>query len=546
MSLVPVSTPPKPSQPEWALRLAEAAFLDDGHTSGCARPVGDAVLDACEYRPPTSDYHAALYELGRPPSEDIDVGLDAPRSAGWIRASRAGTAPVFVAHSLLSAVWLLWKSLGEGALPDDTWERVTAACSKPTEAADDGIFCTPTTPPSAQPQSSPSPPSPPSPVAAHDGHASARLSAPYAVATNEGACTVTNNNRSAERKRKRTALTVARKRYAAMGLAAPASQVPRKEAAAYARVSPDNEAVLAWIFKQPVGESPFANAALPYWRAMRMIDTARCVGDVGCLAAAHAFLKDWREHGSPFAPEAATAVSLVPSASVASRGTFFDQLWKTVDRYEEDFKVVDTLHIRYRWSMAMLSMTYHELVTPRDAHPEDTPSEVDRAAAKESLHASLEAPPSYAAFNVRLKRAQRWHDAVQLVGWGLLLLIPGSVGRSWPEQELRKDMWHLWLTGVIERVNPAALGAARDFDDWLGPIPACGPIEDQGLLRIEALPPCGVSVVEEVADGEAGSGSEDAEGGSESRDAEGGSVGEGDASLANQFDIFKPVYIVAA
>jgi hypothetical protein len=33
---------------------------------------------------------------------------------------------VFIAHSLLSAIWLLRVTLGDGALPDAGWERLMA------------------------------------------------------------------------------------------------------------------------------------------------------------------------------------------------------------------------------------------------------------------------------------------------------------------------------------------------------------------------------------------------------------------------------------
>lgn len=78
-------------------------------------------------------------------------------------------------------------------------------------------------------------------------------------------------------------------------------------------------------------------------------------------------------------------------------------------------------------------------------------------------------PWTWAAYNTQLKRAARWYEAAETLGWGGLLLIPAdTVTPCWMEQTLRVAEWTIWLQLVL-RVSPAAVQVGRDFDAWAGP-----------------------------------------------------------------------------
>lgn len=93
---------------------------------------------------------------------------------------------------------------------------------------------------------------------------------------------------------------------------------------------------------------------------------------------------------------------------------------------------------------------------------------------------------SWSAFNARLKRSRRWFQAAQTLGWGFLVLIPtATITPHWVEQTLRMAEWDIWLR-LVERVNPVAVQACRDFEAWAGPAALQnGSIQDAKRLRLE-------------------------------------------------------------
>lgn len=136
--------------------------------------------------------------------------------------------------------------------------------------------------------------------------------------------------------------------------------------------------------------------------------------------------------------------------------------------------------------------------------------------------------PTWSAYKVRLKRAQRWTFAADRLGWGFLLLIPTAIiTPHWVEQTLRSAEWDIWLQ-LVMRANPDAVQASRDFDQWVGPSALQdGSIEGAGQLQLEARLQ---SRLQEVSDGDD---EEDDEGIlSDSEDDNGDSSGNGAASRA--------------
>ncbi|CAA9965775.1 hypothetical protein PTMSG1_09134 [Pyrenophora teres f. maculata] len=76
---------------------------------------------------------------------------------------------------------------------------------------------------------------------------------------------------------------------------------------------------------------------------------------------------------------------------------------------------------------------------------------------------------TFNAFNARLKRARRWYEAAETLGWGSLLFLKGDVvTANWVEQTLRVSEWSLWLR-LVQRVNPSIQQLIHNVDTFLGP-----------------------------------------------------------------------------
>lgn len=74
--------------------------------------------------------------------------------------------------------------------------------------------------------------------------------------------------------------------------------------------------------------------------------------------------------------------------------------------------------------------------------------------ARNALFARMKGDVTKDAFSQRPKRAGRWFESTETLGWGCICLIPYEVITiPWVEQELYIGEWTIWL-GLVKRVNP--------------------------------------------------------------------------------------------
>lgn len=503
------------------------------------------------YDPPNEDYQKLFWRQTTVSGSQRNA-LFCPHSAGWLIPDETSICkPVFIAHSVLSAIWLLRETLAEDALPDDAWIKLVYAAQDlaRTESED-----AQKEPPSAQrPHDSPSrspkralpwaatsapalpskrprlrteSPSPNTPQLSQPEEPEEPEQSVHGQAGQEESAyitTVTNNNRRAERARALKLEAAQAKKKRELGLIPPLEKAPRKEHGAYASISRQDEPLISWILKQPVDEDNtlYSSAATPYATASSMLDKARAIGNATSQASAAAFLRSWRMEGTPFAPESADArppassrgrwqlsqrssSSTVPQSALASA-------WRLCDRYEQE---LDIIHIKYRWAMAFLGKAYTEKMDQirkqdaalsRDMKNRNGKGKVSSEAMDAMLRSvsATPAPEQRRRFKGRLHQALRWFEAARTLGWGMLCFMPYDViTNSWVENDLRIRHWHVWLELVV-KVNPVAHKASTALDAWLGAEGiAGGSISDKETLSIEAdaLPP--VTQVEEIEDSE--------------------------------------------
>ena len=401
---------------------------------------------------------------------DSDDGTAPNRcEAGWLVSDNGVECdPVFVAHSTLSAVWLLRETLPKASLSDASWEALARAARLPQQPEG--------TPPSTQ-RRRPSPPSPPPSTARTAKRA--RTNSPGDVQEDVDGLDdiesmisslveldaplepppvlrqeVTHNNRRAQRRRgeklKAQAKAEALKQKQSLGLIQPCESAPPIELAAYASILPDDETMVAWIIKQPVssGWLLYEAADTPYSTAMAMLGKARALGNETALCHVISFLQSWRSCGTPFAsawapaPSAArsgagrTLARLNPPEGGGVGGVVddaFRHAWDMVNVYEGKLTAV---HVQYRWAMASLARAYMEGITALERRDDMAGKGKSRgrgghgnlrSEAKKAL-LSLIFPHAggkdYSIFNKRLQRATRWYQAAHALGWGCLCLMP--------------------------------------------------------------------------------------------------------------------------
>ncbi|OAF98478.1 uncharacterized protein CC84DRAFT_1106246, partial [Paraphaeosphaeria sporulosa] len=168
-----------------------------------------------------------------------------PHSVGWLIPNEGSIyKPVFIAHSVVSAIWLLYKTLPEGTLPNNAWGRLVCAAKAlalEEEEEEEG-------------QGSEPPPKRPSPLAIVSTPRRARTDTNEALSIHSQPSkpskpdkqpedlprhrmVVSNNNRRYEWEcRKRLALLYERERLT-LGLVAPNNRATTKEKAAYASIT---------------------------------------------------------------------------------------------------------------------------------------------------------------------------------------------------------------------------------------------------------------------------------------------------------------------
>jgi hypothetical protein len=529
----------------WLSVLDDAAEQFDGGLRSFPVASYNRFSSTYGYDPPNEDYQKLFLRQATVSSSPRN-SLFCPHSAGWLIPNDGSACkPVFIAHSVLSALWLLRETLASDALSGEGWDKLVCAAR---DLADDPSDPSYEAPPSAQkPRDSPqpgtkrsaisapasapkqrrtstAPPSPTSPQLSDIEQAEdSALEEPAQV-------TITNNTRRTDRAITRKVEAVKQQKKIGLGLIKPAETAPRREQLAYASIAQKDEPVIAWIIKQDINSEPFIySVPSPYATACTLLEKAQLVGNPTSQASAATFFQSWRKHGTPFAaPEPLAIRSLTSTRSrfsssqscvSAMHQNVLSAAWEFCDRYEQE---IDVFHIKYRWAMAFLGQAYaakvDEIKTADAAVSNDTTHNRygKGKISSEAINALLqqlslpETPDDRQRFRKRLGRATRWYQAAKALGWSILCLMPyDKVSTNWVESDLRLGPWHVWLE-LVPKVNPNACSASRALDEWLGSEGiAGGSISANEMLCIEASEPEPLTQIEEVEDSEAASDSED-------------------------------------
>jgi hypothetical protein len=534
-----------PSTLHWLSVLDEAAEQLDGGLRSFPIASYNRFSSTYGYDPPNEDYQKLFFRQATVSSSQRD-SLFCPRSAGWLIPNDGSVCkPIFVAHSVLSAIWLLRETLGSDALPGEGWDKLVCAAR---DLADDASAASYEEPPSAQrPRDSPQPStkrpttSAPSsslkrrrPSTAPPSPTSLQLSdieqAEGSASEEPAQVTITNNNRRADRAITKKVDAMKQQKKIGLGLMKPAETAPRREQLAYASIAQKDEPIVAWIIKQDIDSEPFIySVPSPYATACTLLEKAQLVGNPTSQASAAAFFQSWRKHGTPFAAPEPLAIRTLTSTRPrfsssqscvsAMHQNVLSAAWEFCDRYEQE---IDVFHIKYRWAMAFLGQAYAakvDEIKKADAAVSNDTTHNRYGKGKissEAINALLqqlslsETPDDRQRFRKRLGRATRWYQAAKALGWSILCLIPyDKVSTNWVESDLRLGPWHVWLE-LVPKVNPNACSASRALDAWLGSEGiAGGSISEKERLRIEESKPEPLTQIEEVEDSEATSDSED-------------------------------------
>ena len=104
-----------PSHLTWAADLERAAEQFDGGARSFPLSRED---EFPVYEAPNEDYHK-LFWRQMTASKSRQGDLFHPHSAGWLMPDEDSVCkPVFVAHSMSAAIWLMMMTLGVDTLPD--------------------------------------------------------------------------------------------------------------------------------------------------------------------------------------------------------------------------------------------------------------------------------------------------------------------------------------------------------------------------------------------------------------------------------------------
>lgn len=521
----------------WSAVLDKAAEQFDGGRRSFPLASEAAFAHNYAYEPPNEDYQKLFFRQATVPGSQHDA-LFCPHSAGWLIADDTSICkPVFIAHSVLSAIWLLRETLTDNALSDDAWNRLVCAAES---LAQDGME----EPPSAQkPFASPSqkkrpPPSAPASTSkrAQTNTDETHPASPQRSEPSESddqpedpplhTTTVSNNNRRAERERSKKRVILHAKKRLDLGLVAPSDKANAKEKAAYTSIAHKDESVVAWIIKQPVSDETdfYSSTQTPYLTACTLLEKARVLGNQSSQYHAAQFLQAWRERGSPFRGSGELAGS--QSNRVIKIGAKHLQLlhvrndadrdfcfaWNMCTRYEAELAAV---HIEARWASALLGQAYSKKIA--QIRQNDLISSNDRTRNRygkgpvrtEAIAALMELVSPNATekdkqvFKRRLGQAMRWYSICQELGWGILTLIPhDQIANRWIERILRVGQLDVWIK-LLKRERQDICVASKALESWLGPEGiAGGPITEKKTLSIEAEAPATIYEVEEVQDSE--------------------------------------------
>ncbi|KAE8852431.1 hypothetical protein PTNB73_10598 [Pyrenophora teres f. teres] len=493
----------------WSAVLDKAAEQFDGGRRSFPLASEADFAHNYAYEPPNEDYQKLFFRQATVPGSQHNT-LFCPHSAGWLIPNDTSICkPVFIAHSVLSAIWLLRETLADNALSDDAWNHLVCAAES---LAQDGRE----EPPSAQkplasssePASAPPPqqkkrPSPSAPASTPKRArttteetlpASPQLSEPSELDDQPEdpplhITAVSNNNRRAERERSKKLVLLHAKKRLDLGLVAPSDKADAKEKAAYTSITQKDESVVAWIIKQPVSEETdfYSSTQTPYLTACTLLEKARVLGNQSSQYHAAQFLQAWRERGSPFRGggelagsqskmhTGARCLQLLSVRDDADREFCF--AWNMCTRYEAELAAV---HIESRWASALLGQAYSKKIA--QIRHNDFISSNDRTRNRPS-------------------------DALVLnesgVGWGILTLIPhDEIANRWIERTLRVGQLDVWMK-LLKKERQDICVASKALESWLGPEGiAGGPISEKKTLSIEAEAPATIYEVEEIQDSE--------------------------------------------
>jgi hypothetical protein len=470
-------------------------------------------------------------------------------AAGWILPEEEDCHPVFVAHSVLAAIWLLRKMLPV-ALPDSGWQQLVGAAQslsyhsatsspppstqRPAAVQEEDSDSDADADAAAEPGSDSADPDP-VPSQKRKGRTTSLSSAPKRVCTPARTVspalsvetpssdapgpvvTVTNNNRRSDARIQKKISLAQEKRKLDVGLLPPAKNASAAEKLAYANVTPLDVQHISWLLKQPAGLDTdfYHNATSPYKTASDMLSKARAVGHQDAWSNAGSFIRSWRRHGTPFysqEPAAPSPKALPAHATLLpADNAIFQYAWHMCDYYEGQLA---SAIIKYRWAMALLGRAHANRIA--QLKDDDRAASSDhsrnrygkgqiRTEAVNSLlrTVSSETPSKKQrlAFRQRLSRASRWYTAAMTLGWGSLCLMPPDlISNKWVEKTLARPEWDAWLQ-LVKKIEPDVHTASTALDAWLGADGIeGGSLKDKETLCIEEGPAAVAGEVEEVAD----------------------------------------------
>lgn len=491
------------------------------------------------YSPPNQEYERLLFDHARS-SQDTNCC-----SAGWIVPKEESLCyPVFVAHSLLSAIWLLRETLPKHTLSNDTWACLAYAAKK--LSGSDG-----SPPPSAQKPSrdgqDPLPPTRSSTVystlpssttskrsgvilsstpkrtrsVVPDDESSSPPSTPVLEAVEPAPSpqyitTVTNNNRRADQARTKK---LDKSRRNKLGLDPPPTTASAIERGCYNAIQPKDEQSFSWIIGHRVTpKSDFFHATKePYRTASSFLDKTRSLGSINARFYARRFLQAWRERGTPFysrlvADSPASQDRQIVAFQKQDRIDMdFRAAWDRCEQYEN---MLSAVNIGYRWAAALLGRAYANKIAQIEQN--DLLSSNDRTRNRygkgkvrtEAINALMMLVPGAEkykreAFRTCLLRASRWYELAQGLGWGILALMPSEdIPNTWLERDISAWGVGLWVQ-LVRKERPDVCAAAEALDSWLGPDGiAGGPISGKTALCLEMDPPVGSVVEVEDSEGD--------------------------------------------
>ncbi|KAK1911242.1 hypothetical protein P3342_011844 [Pyrenophora teres f. teres] len=400
----------------WSAVLDKAAEQFDGGRRSFPLASEADFAHNYAYEPPNEDYQKLFFRQATVPGSQHNT-LFCPHSAGWLIPNDTSICkPVFIAHSVLSAIWLLRETLADNALSDDAWNHLVCAAES----------------------------------LAQDGRKSRPLSclSPANWTTNQKTplhiTAVSNNNRRAERERSKKLVLLHAKKRLDLGLVAPSDKADAKEKAAYTSITQKDESVVAWIIKQPVSETDFySSTQTPYLTACTLLEKARVLGNQSSQYHAAQFLQAWRERGSPFRGGG----ELAGSQSKMHTGARCLQLLSVRDDADREFCFAWNMCTRYEAELA--AIRHNDFISSNDRTRNrygKGPVRTEAIAALVELVSPNATEKDKQVFKRRLGQAMRWYSMSQELGWGILTLIPhDEIANRWIERTLRVGQLDVWM-----------------------------------------------------------------------------------------------------